>query len=80
MQYIYNIYTVYLQYLHSISIQYIYLAKISTLVHVATWPRPALRPRHEAAGGGVTAGGGGAVALLARLSEPVAAHGSLEYL
>ena len=72
----------YLQYLHrisTISTQYIYLATISTLLRVAAWPRPALRPRHEATGGGVAARGGG-VALLARLSEPVTAHGTLEYL
>ena len=74
--------TVCLQYLHrisTVSTQYIYLATISTLLRVAAWPRPALRPRHEAAGGGVAARGGG-VALLARLSEPVTAHGTLEYL
>ena len=75
-----NIYHAPICTLSTVSAQYIYLATISTLLRVAAWPRPALRPRHEAAGGGVAAGGGGAVALLARLCEPVTAHGSLEYL
>ena len=70
--------TICTQYIYNISTD-IYLATISTLLRVAAWPRPALRPRHEAAGGGVAARGGG-VALLARLSEPVTAHGTLEYL